>query len=133
MPQLDNFIFLMESVMTFMSLFSLLWYNQYIFFPKLLKNLFVKRILLTSVVSNLNLFYSFKYNNLILNKFFTFKFTFFINRWLVFFKRNCLMFLYSISIKNKLIKNKLILFFNKIIWLIQALISLKKTYIKIYQ
>jgi len=53
MPQLDSALFFLESISLIMSFFSLVFYNQYVFYPKLLKNLFVRRFLIAHFKLNL--------------------------------------------------------------------------------
>lgn len=50
MPQLDKLIFFMENMGFTMSFLFMVFYNQYVFYPKLIKNIFVKK----HVLINLN-------------------------------------------------------------------------------
>lgn len=58
MPQLDKLIFFSENVGFILSFFGLVFYNQYYFYPQLLKNLFIRKKLISknSIQSLLSLF-----------------------------------------------------------------------------
>jgi hypothetical protein len=60
MPQLDKLIFFMENIGFVLSFFFMVFYNQYVFYPKLLKNIYVRRffILKFNLTKLFNTFYN---------------------------------------------------------------------------
>jgi hypothetical protein len=69
MPQLDKLIFFSENVGFILSFFGLVFYNQYYFYPQLLKNLFIRKKLISknSINSLFNLFNRIQNFSLIMN------------------------------------------------------------------
>jgi len=124
MPQLDLTLFFMESVSLIISFFSLVFYNQYIFYPKLVKNIFVRRILLLNYKStvkllNKNYFYNYKKFEIIDFYFCKTKIKnltkILFNKTLkIYYKINFILFIKLKNIKNtlNLLINKLICIFN---------------------
>jgi hypothetical protein len=122
MPQLDSVIFFLESLSLIICFFSLVFYNQYIFYPRLLKSLFVRRFLILNMNETINLFLK---NFLILVRYLK-------NFDLFFFKINLKSLVHIILINslnlfkkiNFIFKIKFIflnknlnLFFNKLAWI----------------
>jgi hypothetical protein len=122
MPQLDSVIFFLESLSLIICFFSLVFYNQYIFYPRLLKSLFVRRFLILNMNETINLFLK---NFLILVRYLK-------NFDLFFFKINIKSLVHIILINslnlfkkiNFIFKIKFIflnknlnLFFNKLAWI----------------
>lgn len=74
MPQLDKLIFFMENIGFVLSFFFMVFYNQYVFYPKLLKNIFVRRVFILkfNLTKLFNTFYALftLYNNFKQNKIF---------------------------------------------------------------
>ena len=132
MPQLDKLIFFFENLGFVMSFFGLVFYNQYIFYPKLLKGIFIRRFFVLndniSILLKLFLKYQFKFNFFMnFNKIKELQ-LFFFN----FIKSKFIKLSSWFSIKLFLFTYFIDLFFNKFIWAFDFFYEVYRTYIVEY-
>jgi len=130
MPQLDKLIFFFENIGFVLSFFGLVFYNQYYFYPQLLKNLFIRKQLLTndSINQLIVLFKSVQTFPLVMN-FSSIQGlqTIFLNNSTNFFKKLKLFFIYKYNNYLKLSN----LFLNKFFWIfISFFFEMYRSYIE---
>jgi hypothetical protein len=127
MPQLDKLIYFTENLGFILSFFSLVFYNQYIFYPNLLKNLFIKKLLILKNSTLLNINFFFKYNNLFILSFEKNMFlqNLFLKHYVNNFKK--IKFYLNLKIVNYLYFINL--FFNKFLWVFSFFYEVYRTYI----
>jgi len=128
MPQLDKLIFFMENLGFVMSFFFLVFYNQYVFYPKLLKNIFVRKFFILKLNLNIlflnllkfsgsNIFFKFiKLNQL---------YDFFFNYYNEFFKK----IHFYLNLKLKLLKYFILLLVFKFKFLFSSFYEIYRAYI----
>jgi hypothetical protein len=129
MPQLDKLIFFFENMGFVMSFFSLVFYNQYYFYPKLLKNLYVRRYLVNqnSITMLFQLFMKIQKNFLISLNFSKIKELQYLFNQAT--KHLFLRFSYWLNLKLTLIDYFFNLFLNKFSWSFFFFYEIYRTYI----
>jgi len=128
MPQLDKLIFFMENLGFVMSFFFMVFYNQYVFYPKLLKNVFVRKYFILKLSLNTLFLNSIKFsssNFILKNTQLTQLYHIFISYYNDYFKK----INFFLNIKKKLIKYYLSLLIRKFKFLFTSYYEIYRSYI----
>lgn len=129
MPQLDKLIFFFENLGFIVSFFGLVFYNQYVFYPKLLKGLFVRRFFILNDNISILLKLFLKYN---INLNFIMNFNKIIelqSYFLKFIKSKFSKLFFFFSLKINLFLSFLNLFYNKFTWTFGFFYEIYRSYI----